>query len=536
MDRKLMPLVLLAAVSMAALAGAFKVAECEHTVDFDGEPDDDAWDDAESDDFGYAEVFACYKGSDVFFLVTLNDSTDDDEDDYVTILVDSDGSGQDDDDELENSDFGFRIDRDGDKMEYRGGDEASLVGWSAKKVSDSDYWSAEFKIPFTKLALASGDDTVMGFAVLVVDENGTDVKLPSGADDDDPSTWARLAPDEGMWGEPLAPTLDDGKAASDSNKPGEPGRYTFSVIYKQGGGGLPEDLVIRLDNQAHTLSKAAAACNVADGCRYTYSQDLAVGTHTFYFTAAYSGKSARFPTSGNLQLQISVANRKPSVDVTGPAGGSIVSGQVQVFGTASDPDGAADIASVEVRVDSGSWLWAAGTSSWSYIFDTLTVADGSHTVSARATDKAGVVSDLDSLSVVVKNEKEPEVTPDTDSDDDGMPDMWETTYGLDPKNPYDSGQDADSDGLTNLQEYAKGKDPTKSDNPQQSSGSGTPSGTGGQSMMTWALVGALVIAVAAIAFLIGRGGGRERPPRERPERPPPRDWTTPAQEERETVT
>jgi hypothetical protein len=45
-----------------------------------------------------------------------------------------------------------------------------------------------------------------------------------------------------------------------------------------------------------------------------------------------------------------------------------------------------------------------------------------------------------------------------DSDGDGIPDAWETAFGLDPR-LSDSGQDPDSDGLTNLEEYLAGTDP-----------------------------------------------------------------------------
>jgi hypothetical protein len=50
-----------------------------------------------------------------------------------------------------------------------------------------------------------------------------------------------------------------------------------------------------------------------------------------------------------------------------------------------------------------------------------------------------------------------------DSDEDGMPDSWEQTYGLNPSNPADAAQDADGDGVTNLDEFRAGTDPTSVD-------------------------------------------------------------------------
>ena len=52
---------------------------------------------------------------------------------------------------------------------------------------------------------------------------------------------------------------------------------------------------------------------------------------------------------------------------------------------------------------------------------------------------------------------------DTDDDNDGMPDAWETKYGLNPKSPSDKNKDPDSDGRDNLQEYKDGTNPNVAD-------------------------------------------------------------------------
>jgi len=48
---------------------------------------------------------------------------------------------------------------------------------------------------------------------------------------------------------------------------------------------------------------------------------------------------------------------------------------------------------------------------------------------------------------------------DDDDDNDGMPDVWENQYGLDPLNASDAESDSDNDGVTNLSEYVQGTDP-----------------------------------------------------------------------------
>jgi hypothetical protein len=51
--------------------------------------------------------------------------------------------------------------------------------------------------------------------------------------------------------------------------------------------------------------------------------------------------------------------------------------------------------------------------------------------------------------------------PYKDSDHDGMPDDWETKYGLNPNDPSDSTKDLSGDGYTNIEKFIDGIDPTK---------------------------------------------------------------------------
>jgi len=58
-----------------------------------------------------------------------------------------------------------------------------------------------------------------------------------------------------------------------------------------------------------------------------------------------------------------------------------------------------------------------------------------------------------------------DVSADTDSD--GMEDVWELNYGLDPNNPNDALLDLDNDGVSNLDEYLAGTDPSIPNAPNQ---------------------------------------------------------------------
>lgn len=56
---------------------------------------------------------------------------------------------------------------------------------------------------------------------------------------------------------------------------------------------------------------------------------------------------------------------------------------------------------------------------------------------------------------------------DKDDDNDGLPDVWENTHGLNPLDPNDADADADTDGLSNRQEYQQGSDPQHHDQPNE---------------------------------------------------------------------
>lgn len=86
----------------------------------------------------------------------------------------------------------------------------------------------------------------------------------------------------------------------------------------------------------------------------------------------------------NVTLQNGAPNIPPSCTITSPVSGSLVSGDVSIQGTASDAEN--NIQAVYVRIDSGGWQPASGTTSWSFSWDTRQVTGGGHTVYAHAYD------------------------------------------------------------------------------------------------------------------------------------------------------
>lgn len=86
----------------------------------------------------------------------------------------------------------------------------------------------------------------------------------------------------------------------------------------------------------------------------------------------------------------------PTVTLDMPVDDSVLTGVITVTGTANDDIA---LARVEVRIDAGTWFTATGTTSWSLAFQTGNLLNGSHTISARATDTAGNTSSIASRSV-----------------------------------------------------------------------------------------------------------------------------------------
>ena len=58
---------------------------------------------------------------------------------------------------------------------------------------------------------------------------------------------------------------------------------------------------------------------------------------------------------------------------------------------------------MEVKIDSGNWIAAAGTTSWTYQWNTKILGDGSHTINARSLDNRSAYSTIQTLTLTVTN-------------------------------------------------------------------------------------------------------------------------------------
>jgi hypothetical protein len=89
----------------------------------------------------------------------------------------------------------------------------------------------------------------------------------------------------------------------------------------------------------------------------------------------------------------------PSVAISSPANGAAVSGTITVSGTASDAVG---VSSVQVQIDGGTFSPASGTTNWTFDLDTTALSNTAHTLTARATDTAGLTA-TSTVTVNVSN-------------------------------------------------------------------------------------------------------------------------------------
>ncbi len=103
----------------------------------------------------------------------------------------------------------------------------------------------------------------------------------------------------------------------------------------------------------------------------------------------------------NAHLPIVMPNQVPDVMITSSLESMVLTGSVAITGTAQDADGT--IQEVSIAIDEGVWIIVTGTTTWSYMWDTVLVANGEHNISARSFD-GNDYSEIASVTVSVLNQ------------------------------------------------------------------------------------------------------------------------------------
>ncbi|MGH7751741.1 MAG: Ig-like domain-containing protein, partial [Gemmatimonadales bacterium] len=119
------------------------------------------------------------------------------------------------------------------------------------------------------------------------------------------------------------------------------------------------------------------------------------GSHNITATARDAAGNATTSSA----VSVTVDNTQPSVTITAPAGGN-VSGTVTVSANASDNIG---VVGVQFRVDSANIGTEDTTNPYSRSWDSTTVGNGAHTLTAIARDAAGNTTTSSGIPVTVSN-------------------------------------------------------------------------------------------------------------------------------------
>ncbi|MDA8414518.1 MAG: Ig-like domain-containing protein, partial [Desulfobacteraceae bacterium] len=138
---------------------------------------------------------------------------------------------------------------------------------------------------------------------------------------------------------------------------------------------------------------------------YVYSWNtsaLASGTYTL--TAKAYDAAGNIGQSGSVSVSVVNDTTAPVVSVTSPVNNATVSGTVAITASASDNVGVSKVEFYE----NGALLFAGNVAPYTYNWNTASVANGSHTLTAKAYDNAGNFSQSSSVAVTVNN-----IVPDT---------------------------------------------------------------------------------------------------------------------------
>ena len=191
----------------------------------------------------------------------------------------------------------------------------------------------------------------------------------------------------------------------------------FSASASGGGGGTALKVgTASLPNASQSVAYSQAL--TASGGTSPYSWSVSSGTLPTGLSLSSSGTLSGTPTvagafpftvavkdaasaSASASLSINVVTAAaPAVSISSPSNGATVSGTTTVSGVASD--GLA-ITSVQLSVDGGAFANASGTTNWSFSLNTNSFSNGSHTLSAKVSDSAGLSATSSVVNFSVNN-------------------------------------------------------------------------------------------------------------------------------------
>jgi len=164
---------------------------------------------------------------------------------------------------------------------------------------------------------------------------------------------------------------------------------THKVFRDASGRSMIETYLI--NGMGHALTVDVGTNVDQGGATGAFSEDHDI--YSSYYTAVFFGLTAPGGGGGGGDTT------PPSATVTSPAAGATVSGTIAVTAGASDDVG---VTRVDVLVD-GAVAGSDATAPYSVSVDTTRLANGSHTLVARAADAAGNLGSSPAITVNVQN-------------------------------------------------------------------------------------------------------------------------------------
>jgi hypothetical protein len=161
-----------------------------------------------------------------------------------------------------------------------------------------------------------------------------------------------------------------------------------TVLYPNGTQ-APEARLQMTDRLDHSYQKSTASDGTAQVKRiseYLKKHNETILYTPYWFNASKDGLTCNLSVNINQNMDLKMVLNDilaPNITIDSPANGSLLNHSlVTVSGQASDEVG---IAGVHVRIDSGFWARASGTTDWSIL---VNLTDGAHLIEAEAVDDA----------------------------------------------------------------------------------------------------------------------------------------------------
>ncbi|MEE8183600.1 MAG: fibronectin type III domain-containing protein [Thermoplasmata archaeon] len=128
------------------------------------------------------------------------------------------------------------------------------------------------------------------------------------------------------------------------------------------------------------------------------------GNHTIYTVLSDIDPPDAFDGNNMAIRSVEVLptpqNEKPTINIANPLPGEEIAGEYLIQGTAGDADGTVQY--VQVKIDTGAWNLASGTTSWDYSWNTTYHTNGPHLIYARSFDGL-VFSNVTSVGITLNN-------------------------------------------------------------------------------------------------------------------------------------